>query len=75
MLDYAGTAGFALKPRLNWRAYLVPGVLNTAPFGTLWGALFLSEPIGLSTLASGTIIIIASAPMLEVGARRNLRRA
>ena len=39
-------------------------------FGTLWGALFLGEPVGLSTLAGGAVIIIATALVLEVGRRR-----
>ena len=39
-------------------------------FGTLWGALFLGEPVGLSTLAGGAVIIAATALVLEVGKRR-----
>jgi len=39
-------------------------------FGTLWGALFLDEPVGLSTLAGGAVIVIATALVLEVGKRR-----
>ena len=39
-------------------------------FGTLWGALFLHEPVGLSTLAGGAVIVIATALVLEVGRRR-----
>ena len=39
-------------------------------FGTLWGALFLNEPVGLSTLAGGAVIVIATALVLEVGKRR-----
>jgi drug/metabolite transporter (DMT)-like permease len=39
-------------------------------FGTLWGALFLDEPVGLSTLAGGAVIVIATALVLEVGRRR-----
>ncbi len=39
-------------------------------FGTLWGALFLGEPVGLSTLAGGAVIVIATALVLEVGKRR-----
>jgi drug/metabolite transporter (DMT)-like permease len=38
-------------------------------FGTLWGALFLDEPVGLSTLAGGAVIVIATALVLEVGRR------
>jgi drug/metabolite transporter (DMT)-like permease len=36
-------------------------------FGTLWGALFLHEPVGVSTLAGGAVIVIATALVLEVG--------
>jgi len=39
-------------------------------FGTLWGALFLGEPVGLSTLAGGAVIVIATALVLEIGKRR-----
>jgi len=39
-------------------------------FGTLWGALFLDEPVGVSTLAGGALIVIATALVLEVGMRR-----
>jgi drug/metabolite transporter (DMT)-like permease len=39
-------------------------------FGTLWGALFLDEPVGLSTLAGGAVIVIATALVLEIGTRR-----
>jgi len=39
-------------------------------FGTLWGALFLGEPVGMSTLAGGAVIVIATALVLEVGRRR-----
>ena len=39
-------------------------------FGTLWGALFLDEPVGISTLAGGAVIVIATALVLEVGTRR-----
>jgi drug/metabolite transporter (DMT)-like permease len=39
-------------------------------FGTLWGALFLDEPVGLSTLAGGAVIVVATALVLEVGRRR-----
>jgi len=39
-------------------------------FGTLWGALFLGEPVGPSTLAGGAVIIAATALVLEVGRRR-----
>ena len=42
-------------------------------FGTLWGALFLDEPVGLSTLAGGAVIVIATALVLEVGKRRTAR--
>ena len=44
--------------------YLIP------VFGILWGALFLDEPVGLSTLAGGAIIVIATALVLEVGKRQ-----
>ncbi len=39
-------------------------------FGTLWGALFLGEPVGLSTLAGGAVIVAATAMVLELGKRR-----
>ena len=39
-------------------------------FGTLWGALFLGEPVGLSTLAGGAVIVAATAMVLELGRRR-----
>jgi len=39
-------------------------------FGTLWGALFLGEPVGLSTIAGGAVIIAATALVLELGKRR-----
>ena len=39
-------------------------------FGTLWGALFLDEAVGLSTLAGGAVIVIATALVLDVGKRR-----
>lgn len=38
-------------------------------FGTLWGALFLGEPVGLSTLAGGAVIVAATAMVLELGKR------
>jgi len=40
-------------------------------FGTLWGVLFLGEPVGMSTLAGGTLIVAATAMVLEVGKRRS----
>ncbi|MCX7141442.1 MAG: DMT family transporter [Proteobacteria bacterium] len=39
-------------------------------FGTVWGALFLGEPVGLSTFAGGAVIIVATALVLEAGRRR-----
>ncbi len=39
-------------------------------FGILWGALFLGEPVGLSTLTGGAVIVIATALVLEVGKRK-----
>ncbi len=36
-------------------------------FGTLWGALFLGEPIGPATLAGGAVIILATALVLDGG--------
>ena len=38
-------------------------------FGTLWGALFLGEPVGASTVAGGAMIVAATAMVLELGAR------
>lgn len=40
-------------------------------FGTLWGALFLDEAVGVSTLAGGAVIVIATALVLEVGKRQS----
>ena len=34
-------------------------------FGTLWGALFLGEPVGLMTIIGGTAVIVATALVLE----------
>jgi drug/metabolite transporter (DMT)-like permease len=34
-------------------------------FGTLWGALFLGEPVGLMTIAGGAAVIVATALVLE----------
>jgi drug/metabolite transporter (DMT)-like permease len=45
-------------------AFLIP------VFGTLWGALFLAEPVGASTLAGGALIVFATALVLETGKRR-----
>ena len=42
-------------------------------FGTLWGALFLGEPVGLSTLAGGAVIVVATALVLEIGKSRAAR--
>lgn len=42
-------------------------------FGTLWGALFLGEPVGLSTLAGGAVIVVATALVLEIGKPRAAR--
>lgn len=39
-------------------------------FGTLWGMLFLDEAVGVSMLAGGAVIVIATALVLEVGTRR-----
>jgi drug/metabolite transporter (DMT)-like permease len=39
-------------------------------FGTLWGALFLHEPVGVSTLAGGAVIVVATALVLEIDKRR-----
>ncbi|MBE0627443.1 MAG: DMT family transporter [Burkholderiales bacterium] len=39
-------------------------------FGTLWGALFLHEAVGASTLAGGAVIVIATALVLEIDMRR-----
>ena len=40
------------------------------PAAAIWGALFLDEPVGTSTLAGGAAIIIATALVLEIGKRR-----
>ena len=42
-------------------------------FGTLWGALFPDEPVGVSTLARGAGIVVATALVLEIGTRRAAR--
>jgi drug/metabolite transporter (DMT)-like permease len=44
-------------------------------FGTLWGALFLGETVGLSTLAGGGVIVIATALVLDTGKPRAARVA
>ena len=41
-------------------------------FGTLWGALFLNEPVGPSTLAGGALIVIATSLVLEIGKSRRV---
>jgi drug/metabolite transporter (DMT)-like permease len=40
-------------------------------FGTLWGALFLHEPVGASTLAGGVVIVVATALVLEIDRQRS----
>lgn len=44
-------------------AFLIP------VFATLWGAVFLGEPIGVATVVGGAIILIATALVLELGRR------
>ena len=39
-------------------------------FGTLWGALFLGEQVGVSTVAGGAVIVVATALVLELGKRQ-----
>jgi len=36
-------------------------------FGVLWGAVFLGEPIGASTLVGGAVILLSTALVLEIG--------
>ncbi len=36
-------------------------------FGVLWGAVFLGEPIGASTLVGGGVILLSTALVLEIG--------
>ncbi len=36
-------------------------------FGVLWGAVFLGEPIGASTLIGGGVILLSIALVLEIG--------
>lgn len=43
-------------------AFLIP------VFATLWGAVFLGEPVGLSTVIGGAVILLATALVLELGA-------
>jgi len=36
-------------------------------FAALWGAVFLGEPVGASTVIGGAVILLASALVLELG--------
>jgi drug/metabolite transporter (DMT)-like permease len=56
MLTYARATGFKLEPRLNWRPYLVLGVLNTALPWALYA--WAGKHIGASYMA----ILNAAAP-------------
>lgn len=44
-------------------AFLIP------VFATLWGAVFLGEPVGVATVVGGAIILVATALVLELGQR------
>jgi drug/metabolite transporter (DMT)-like permease len=44
-------------------AFLIP------VFATLWGAVFLGEPIGATTVIGGAVILLATALVLELGRR------
>ena len=38
-------------------------------FAVLWGAIFLGEPVGVSTVSGGALILLATAMVLELGQR------
>jgi drug/metabolite transporter (DMT)-like permease len=42
-------------------AFLIP------VFAALWGAVFLGEPVGVSTVIGGAVILLATALVLELG--------
>lgn len=44
-------------------AFLIP------VFATLWGAVFLGEPVGVGTVIGGGVILLATALVLELGAK------
>lgn len=44
-------------------AFLIP------VFATLWGAVFLGEPVGVATVIGGALILLATAMVLELGPR------
>ena len=37
----------------------------------IWGAVFLGEPVGVTTVVGGALILLASALVLELGPRRD----
>lgn len=45
-------------------AFLIP------VFAALWGAVFLGEPVGVTTIVGGALILLASALVLELWPRR-----
>ena len=45
-------------------AFLIP------VFAALWGAVFLGEPVGVTTVIGGAVILFATALVLELGHRR-----
>ena len=48
-------------------AFLIP------VFATLWGAVFLGEPVGVGTVIGGAVILIATALVLDPGASHPAR--
>jgi drug/metabolite transporter (DMT)-like permease len=47
-------------------AFLIP------VFAAIWGALFLGEPVSVSTVVGGALILLASALVLELWPRRRI---
>ena len=44
-------------------------------FAVLWGAIFLGEPVGASTVIGGATILLATAMVLELGQRGTIPRS
>ena len=42
------------SPKCQWVAYLIP------IFGVIWGCLFLKEPITLSVLVGGSVVVVGT---------------